>query len=191
MLERHKWKITGISPLLQNNPAETLGKEQPDGAPPKVMKYDDKKEAEKRTYKTDDGLFYHPSAAVRASLLVAAVNRKISGRAAKGIVGGSVFPVGTEMIIRDGTGKPMKKYKRFKGPVGIGKSRVMRVWPMWEDWTMTIEIDIDTDFITPAVVTDLLNVAGRICGWGDFRPDTSKQKNGVGTFGRFTAEAIE
>jgi hypothetical protein len=186
--ETHVWKLTGITPLVQNNPAETLtsGADTELTAGKKV--YDDAEEARIRTYVTEDGQYYHPSAAIRAALLAASTGRKISKRSAKSVLAGSVFPMEQEMLLKDEKGKSLKKYEIYKCRVKVGTAGVLRCRPRWRKWTIELPIEIDTAFVTTDIVTEMLTIAGRIIGIGDERPDTTKGKNGIGTCGRFTAE---
>lgn len=185
-LELHVWKIVGVSPLLQNNPAcmQPTG----DGMTAGKKKYNDQDEAEMRVYRTSDGAPCHPTAAFRAGMLEAAKGRKIGKTSAKAVIAGSVFPSEMEGRLVDKAGKPLKKYDIHKCRVVVGKSGVQRCRPMWTGWNIMLALEVDTDFIDTDIITKILNVAGRVIGIGDNRPDTSKGKSGVGTFGRFRAE---
>ncbi len=189
-IELHVWKLVGITPLLQNNPC-LIGLSDDGGLTVGKKKYDDDEEAAIRTYKDDDGTYYHPSTAIRVALLTACTNRKLGKKAAKGVVAGSVFPAEDKITICNGNGKPMKKYAVDKRPAKVGTARILRCRPMWKNWSMQVPLEVDTDFVQPKDVTELLNIAGRIIGIGDMRPDTSKGKNGVGSFGRFEAEMVK
>lgn len=191
-LEVHVWKITGVSPMLQNNPAGTMGGGDDGGIKAGTKKvYDDKKEAEIRTYRTAEGQFYHPSAAFRSAILVAASGRKINKKAARTIFAGSVFPVEQECLILDAKQKPMKDYTIHKCRCVVGTSGILRCRPQYSGWTMKLACEIDTELMPNLEnVTEVLNIAGRIVGIGDYRPDTSKGRSGVGTYGRFSAELV-
>lgn len=58
---------------------------------------------------------------------------------------------------------------------------------------MFLELDVDTELISPEQVTQLLLVMGSKLGLGEYRPerDSNKKMKGAGTFGRFTAELIK
>ena len=188
-IETHVWKLKSRTPLKQNNPAETMTSGADTGLTAGKKKYDDMDEATMRTYKDGDK-FVHPTAAIRACLLAAAIGRKIGKRAAKGVVAGAVFPMELNMVILDGKGKPHKKWVIDKCRVKVGQAGVIRCRPRWDEWSMEVPIEIDTDFVSAEHVTDLLNIAGRIIGIGDERPDTTNRRNGVGICGRFTADLI-
>lgn len=189
-IEIHTWKLTGITPLVSHNPANCM---QGDSAPQLSAKkkvYDDAVEAKIRLYVNDDGTYYHPAVSVRLLLLEAAKGRKLNKKAARGAVAGAVFPAEDRLTILDVKGKPKKEYKIRKCRVKVGSAGVLRCRPQWDNWTMQVPLEIDTDFITPEMVTELLNIGGRIAGIGDERPSVDKGKNGVGSCGRFKAEMI-
>ena len=188
-LELHVWNIVGVSPLLQNNPAGTMSSGKEEGLSAKKKVYNDDEEAAIRVYKNDEGQFVHPTAAFRSGVLVAAGGRKIGKKAARAILAGAIFPAEIETILLDEKGKPIKDYKVHKCRVVVGKSGVLRCRPQYFPWSLKLAVEVDRDFIPNLdVVTEILNIAGRICGIGDNRPDTSKGKSGVGTFGRYKAE---
>ena len=190
-LELHTWKISGVSPLLQNNPAATMSSGG-DGAMSAGKKvYDDKEEAAIRVYKNTDEQYVHPTAGFRAGILVAAGGRKINKKAARTILAGSVFPAEMEALLLDAKDKPIKAHDIHKCRVVVGKSGILRCRPMYKTWSCLLPMEIDRDFITNLdVVTEILNISGRIVGIGDNRPDTSKGKSGVGTFGRYSAKLL-
>lgn len=191
-IELHVWKITGISPLIQHNPL-ALQASQPTGAMTAgKKKYDDREEAEIRCYRTEDGEYFLPPEMFRAALLNACTGRKISRRSAKTIISGSVFPSERFLFLIDpASEKPLKKYEIHKCRAVVNRQGIIRVRPLFDPWALKLALEIDTDFIgNLEIITELLNIAGRICGVGDNRPDTSKGRNGIGTFGRFKAELV-
>lgn len=190
-LELHTWKIVGVSPLLQNNPAGTMKGSEDGGMSAGKKSYNDDDEAAVRVYRNAEGQPIHPTAAFRSGMLEAAKGRKIGKTAARTVIAGAVFPAETEAQLVDVKGKPLAKYTVHKCRVVVGKSGILRCRPQWSPWNVMLALEIDTDFIKDLkLVTDILNIAGRIMGIGDNRPDTSKGKSGVGTFGRYKAELV-
>lgn len=107
----HKWKLTGITPLMQSNPESMLEDSEPKGDEAKVAKkkiYNDEEEAKIRTYR-NNGHFCHPASAFRVGLLKAGTGRKFGKTSAATMCEGGVFPVGEFVTICDGKGKPAKK----------------------------------------------------------------------------------
>ena len=186
----HTWLIRGISPLLQNNPA-AMESGSSTGLKAGKKVYEPKKEAEVRAYQ-ENGHFVHPAAGFRAGLLTAASGRKIRNRPARTLIAGAAFPVEENVILLDAkTLKPLKSYDLHSVRVVVMKAGIKRVRPLFKDWAAKLALEIDTDFIPELdLITELLNISGRICGLGDFRPDTSKGKSGVGTYGRYHAELM-
>lgn len=190
-VEIHVWKLIGLSPLISNNPATTMSGTSESALSANKKVYDDAEEARIRLYVNDDGTYFHPARAIRMAVLEAAKGRRINKKSAPGIVAGALFPAEDRMTILDSKGKPKKDYVIRKCRVIVAGKGVLRCRPEWRDWTMQVPLEIDTDFLTPEIVTDLLNIAGRIAGIGDERPSVANRKNGVGSCGRFKAEFVK
>ncbi len=190
-----KFKLTGITPLMQSNPESMLEDSAPKGDEAKVAKkkiYNDEQEAEIRTYR-NNGHLCHPTSAFRVGLLKACVNRKFGKKSAVSLCEEGVFPVGEFVVICDAKGKPAKKYVIDKRSVVIRGARILRCRPKFDPWVIILELDIDEDFISPEQVEQLLGVMGSKLGLGEYRPerDFNKKMKGAGTFGRFTAKLIK
>ena len=178
------FKITGTSPLLQNNPADFIGKKVGGTLePPKV--YDDEEEAERRLYKDSQGRCCHPSLALLRSMIRAVTGKKFGKVAATSVLRGTVFVVEPFTVIEDAKGKPATKYTIDRQSVVIGTARILRCRPCWTEWYMRAVLEVDTAIISPANVEEALMLAGRTVGIGDFRPEKG------GGFGRFTAKIIK
>lgn len=185
-----KFKIIGKSPLMQSNPA-SMSNEAGGGDKLGVKKkYDDKEEAEMRTYRNDQKQFVHPSSAFRKCMLTAVSGRKFGKKPARMVIAGAVFPTEQECIILDGKGKPASEYAIDKQPVVVNKNRVPRCRPKFVSWQIELPLELDDELIQPTQVLEALTLGGRIIGIGEYRPDPSNGKSGIGTFGRFTAEIV-
>lgn len=66
----------------------------------------------------------------------------------------------------------------------IGMSKHIRVRPRFENWSTQGELVVTDDQITEDVLTDILEMAGKYKGLGDWRPSSKTP----GTFGMFRAE---
>lgn len=181
------FKITGKTPLMQSNPA-TLCMEPDSGGLGVKKKYDDAQEAALRLYVNSDGKFVHPSAALRKCMMTAVSGRKFGKKAARMVIAGAVFPVETECVILDAKGNPAKTYEIDKQPAVVGKARIPRCRPKFSQWSMLVPLELDDELIAPEQVLEALQLGGRIIGIGEYRPDPSGGKSGVGSFGRFSAE---
>ena len=94
-LELHTWKITGLSPLIQNNPCEMWATPDEDtemktGSRKRKPMYPGDteafKQAKRSLYVNDDGNLYHPAASFMNSLFDACAKRYFGKAAALGII---------------------------------------------------------------------------------------------------------
>lgn len=176
-----KLRIDSTGPLLMHNPASMGNQQGPDGVKTRRIPKP-KEEAEQGVYSDNNGDFYLPADAFRISLLSAAKGRRIGKFAAASILAGSVFPVGeTCTLWNPKTNKPIKKYdKIYTCRAVVQRQGVLRSRPQIDAWWCELELEIDMDFVPePEMIVGLYNIAGRIIGVGDFRPEKK------GRFGRY------
>lgn len=64
--------------------------------------------------------------------------------------------------------------------VGIGSSRTMRTRPVFVDWKVEAELEVDLTQIDPEKINQLILEAGKFQGLGDYRP----------VYGRFAGTAV-
>ncbi len=204
MIEIARFRVRGLSPLMQNNPANFITDDSAEGGISAGKKvYDSEVEAALRCYpdhweNMDDpdtkvtavGPFGHPAASFRRSMMTAGTGRKIGKKAARMIIAGAVFPVHENVTIITEKGKPITEYEMDKRSVVIQKSRILRVRPKFWPWFVDLDLEVDRDFLSMEQVLEVLNISGRIIGVGEFRPDPSGGKSGIGTFGRYDAEFV-
>ena len=178
------FKITGTSPLLMNNP-ESMGA-QPQNDVGAKKKYNAADEASLRVYRDSAGSIVFPSEAFRKAIIKACGGRKIGKLGAATIVKGSVFNIGERVVIMDPrTAKAIEKYEIDIRRAIVNKQGIMRARPMFSLWSCIVDLEIDADFIAePGPVLQLLNIAGKIVGVGDYRAEKG------GKFGRFQAELL-
>lgn len=176
------FNITGLSPMLQHSPASMLVTSGGDGLKAK-RKNDPKAEAEAGVYRNDKGEVVIPTIAFRSAILSAAKGRKIGKVAAKTVISGCVFPVEESTLLLDQKAKPLSRYKVHTCRAVIQRAGVIRARPMFENWTCRLALEVDVEMMPNlSILTELLNIAGKIIGIGDWRPEK------LGTFGRFKAE---
>lgn len=176
------FRIIGMSPLLQNNPAEFIGKQE-EAALTTKKEYNDQEEAALRVYKSGDGSFLHPSESFIKSMVRAVTGRKFGKLSAPAVIKGSVFIAEPHCVILDDKGKPAKSYTIDRRPVVVNKkARVLRCRPCFQPWTLLLALDIDTAIVSPDRIREALALAGRTVGVGDYRPEKG------GGFGRFKCE---
>lgn len=173
------FKIRSRSPLLMNNPNEQIGMDDNTGLSVGKKKYNDDDEAKIRLYQDEGGAFYFPAVAFKKSLIKAGSGKKFGKNFATALIRGNVFCAEQEFMLTSHDGKPMKDYAIDKRPVVVGKARVKRCRPRFEKWGGTLALEIDVAQMHPKHVAELLSIAGRTIGVGDYRPEKD------GDFGRF------
>lgn len=175
------FRIIGISPLLQNNPANFIGKTEADTLGTKKV-YVDEEEAKLRLYLDADGNHCHPTEAFPKGMVRAAAGKKFGKMHATKVLKGGVFITEPFSILIDEDGEPLTTYTIDRRSVVVGKSRVLRCRPCWMPWSVLVALEIDTAMVSPKNVLECLNLAGRIIGCGDNRPEKG------GGNGRYRAE---
>lgn len=180
------FKITGLSPILMNNPESMMGVEGEDKPQTRTKKIDVKKEAEIRAYRLKDKSLFIPSVALKNSLWEGAAYQKINKKeAARAMINAAVLIIEEEVqLLSQKTKKPIKTYEIDTRPVVIKttKGRILRHRPRVDDWYCLLPLEIDDDFITADIVNQLFNRSGKLIGVMDFRVSCR------GQFGRYTSE---
>lgn len=182
----YQFEITGVSPILQNNPAK-MQKKADGGLKGGKKVYDPAIEAEESSYRNERGELVVPSIAFRASMFKACTGRKIGKMGAKSVVAASVFPVEMACILLgQKSGKPLTKFEIHSTRVVIQRQGIIRCRAMIADWKTILALEVDSEMLPdPNVVEQLLNVAGKVAGIMDWRPER------LGMFGRYTAKLVK
>jgi len=179
-MKKYKVELNGISPLLHNKPEQYGFDEQ---WVEKKASTDWEKEALKKLYVDMDGTIYQPATHIEMALIEAGKKIKVKGqgKATYSKLFGSMVTV-PELEIPH----KIQDYEIFKTLVVIPatKGRVMRYRPMFKNWNIEFEIEIE-DEISPEVVKEAFEIAGRYVGIGDWRP----QKKGK--FGKFQVTSFQ
>lgn len=176
------FNIVGISPLLQNNPANFIGVDADAGLGSAKKTYNDAEEARLRVYLDSDGAFCHPCESFTKAMVKAVAGKKFGKMFATSAIKGSVFIAEPFAQLLDEKGKPIKEYTVDRRPVVVGKARILRCRPSFPKWRVKLALEIDVAILRPDDVKDALALAGRIVGIGDYRPEKG------GGFGRFKIE---
>lgn len=166
-----KVEITGITPLLMNNPASML---LPKTQTLKTENYDPDVDVKKTLYLDDKGKLYVPSSAIKGTLINASAYRKFGKFSAKPIVAGGVTII-PEKIVLDN-----QKYETDLRTVVIQRSRVPKARGKIINWKLNFELLYNEKLISSSqLIKPILEDAGERVGILDFRP----QK--LGSFGMF------
>lgn len=182
--------VEGVSPLLQHKYPlpnfEDLGK----GGKQATGEKDYTEEWKDYLYVDSDGEIYQPAIHFDSAMVKAAVNFKIQGKRGKtykDLFKGNVFCSPDEILhgikapdTLDNDGdKPL--YLDYR-PVVVNRARVGRLRPARSPgWKLDFVIEVLDDQIPHNVVLEVLTMAGKTVGIGDFRP----------RFGRFIVTHFE
>lgn len=177
------FKVTGLSPLLMNNPVAMQG---PKGGLSRKQIPTPEDEAKSKLYSNAKGELILPTLPFRAALLGACTGRRLGKVGAKTVIAASVFNTDTETVLCDpDTGKPLKEYKINVVRCVIQGNGVLRARPEIPRWSCNVDFELDNDFIpNPDIIVELMNIAGKVRGVGDWRPHKG------GPYGRFRADLV-
>ena len=187
-------QVTGISPLLQNNPqtvdrfnkySQEMARINRKGTRRTDDDYMELRDIEVRAkiYWDDELGIYIPSTWVTAAIAGASfATIKIS----KANIRGSVFATATKaklhysgMELVEGP-EDIVRNARFRQLMTLkqGQVRVVKAVPVFSNWSFAVGLEFDDKTIDPASLEQVIKHAARYGGFGDFRP----------TFGRAKAE---
>ncbi len=174
--------VEGVSPLLQNSPQGMKGTDDSLGRK-KIPAPEE--EAATKAYRLDDGTLYVPTRAFRSAIKEAAKGRRIGKGYATTLVKGGVFePTEVTPLVHPVTGEVIRDYDVFVARAVVQGNGVQRARPRIPEWGAKVYLEIDAEALAPEHVEELLAIAGRTVGVGDWRP----QKDG--SYGRFRAELV-
>lgn len=178
----HKYKVTGLTPLLQNSSAGFI---EESGVKTAAKKISREQEAANKAWSDDKG-YFHPSQAFRSALLMSLGGKKVGKRSARSAFQAAVFCAEEKFYLTDPeTDKPVKVYVLdTRMATTKQKTAIANTRPKFEAWGGVLALQVDEDMVAPAMVEQALNEAGLFPGIGSFRVC-----NG-GTFGRFKAKEI-
>jgi len=175
------FKITSLSPLLMNNAASAILK------PTINAKNKQDAELEAKTYRNQDGELQFPAEAFKRSLVAGSLNKKIGRTGLKRLLAMGVNTIEDFVTLEHPTtGTPLTTYTCDERTARTQEGKLIQTKrPRIEKWAARVAIEVDGAFVTINHVLDAWNLAGRIVGVGNFRPE----KNGK--FGRYTVAVCE
>jgi len=175
-----KFRIEGTSPLITHawdeKAKEMMRSKQQDGKKSKGRdKRDPNAECMAAAYRTDDGKYGVPGLALKTAIITAA-HKDIGIE--KTLVRKALFlrTADTNKVLAMDCGEPVMREDMVR--VGMG-SADLRYRPMWTEWAVDVEFEVDMDLLQEGDVIALVNRAGFGVGICEWRPE----KNGE--FGRF------
>jgi hypothetical protein len=183
--------IEGIAPLMQHRfPVPELANMSKGGNKSTGAK-DYTTEWREYFYSDSTGQIYQPASHIEGALIKAAVGFKVTGKRGKtykDLFSANVF-IDPQAIPHKGffvpdeldadADKPLYLDVR---PVVVQRARVVRIRPAFKaGWRLEFEIGVIDDEIQPGLLQDVLALAGKTVGIGDFRP----------RFGRFNVVGFD
>ena len=177
--------IKGIAPLMQHRfPMPDFTTMSKGGHKSSGAK-DYTQEWREYFYATPEGEIYQPSSHIEGALVKAAVNFKVAGKRGKSykdlivanvIVDPERIPHNYKVPEELDTDADKPLYLDAR-PVIVQRARVVRIRPCFKaGWELAFEIQCIDDEIQPDLLQDVLTLAGKTVGIGDYRPK----------FGRFS-----
>lgn len=171
--------VSGIAPLMQHRYPLPDFADMSKGGKKKSGETDYSQEWREYLYTTPESDIYQPATHFDGAMVKAAAGYKVQGgrgKTYKDLFKGNVF-VSPDAILHgvkvpenldtDGD-KPLYLDLR---PVVVQRARVVRIRPCFKPgWKLDFEITILDDQIPHNVVNEVLSLAGRTVGIGDFRP---------------------
>lgn len=125
-----------------------------------------------------------PQTALRKMIIEAARKMKLGKSAEVG-----VYIIEEVVLQYDGPRDPNEMWKQGmydRRQAGVNKASVMRTRPHFKNWSATLVVEYDPQFVDVEKLDEWLYIAGRQVGVLDFRPGRSG-----GMFGRFEVEIVE
>jgi hypothetical protein len=168
-MERISVKICGSRPLLMNSCQQMITAKENEVAKKRGREeISAQVEAERCLYKAADGTVFIPAFCLLSAMRAAGVNRLVPGKGKKtykGYIfsGVRITPDEMPVLTEKGWAPDLK-------PVVIGKARVIKARPRFDDWAVECELQIVDPIITKADLKEILIEAGKYNGLCDFRP---------------------
>ena len=171
--------VKGTAPLMQHRfpmpDLATLSK----GGKKSTGSIDYTQEWREYFYATEDGEIYQPSSHFEGALVKAAVNFKVSGKRGKSykdLISANVV-VDPERILfgvhvpEELDADADKQLYLDVRPVIVNRARVVRIRPTFKaGWELSFNIQVLDDEIQADLLQDILTLAGKTVGVGDYRP---------------------
>ena len=171
--------IKGLTPLIVNRFHEEAAAEASSGSHSRKERPGPEEDATMRLYQNEQGPFF-PAENIRQSMIGAASRHKIGRRAATTDIAAAIYLSPFELPL---TGEWHVDSRAIVIPAT--KGRILRHRPMFDDWTISFQVQIDNDLVSEKLVQAILEDAGKLVGVGDFRPARK------GPYGRFSVTKWE
>lgn len=174
-----KVEIIGKTPLLVNRFHEDAAQEATSGVHSRKEKPTEYEDAKMRLYLNERGP-YIPDEWIRQAMIGAAARHKVGRRAATTDVAAALYVFPAQINLQGDWHVDSRAIV-----IPATKGRLLRHRPMFDQWSASFSLQIDTDIISEALAKAILVDAGRLVGIGDFRPARK------GPYGRFEVSGWE
>src|SRR5260221_2347098 len=158
-------RIEGISPLLVNQFHEEAADEATTGVHARRERLSPQEDATKRLYPQNGNGPMFPAENIRQSIIGASSRTKIGRRSATTDVAAAVY-IFPEMLSLEGEWHVDSRAV----VIPATKGRITRHRPMFNDWSISFDLQINVDLIDQRTVKEIVENAGALVGVGDFRP---------------------
>ena len=176
-------RIDGVSPLLCNRftEAEQMRSESAIRVSSRGEKGTPREQAEPKLYKDSAGRPVVPGPNLFAAIVAAGAFVK-TGKSKLTTMKSSLVPAGMAIVELELPLSPVE-WECDSRPVVIPSTggRVMAHRPRFDKWSLGFSIEVDEDLFSERIARELVDIAGKRIGLGDFRPARR------GPFGRFVA----
>ena len=172
---KYQATIEGTSPLLMNRPSSMIGDISKDK---KGFKNDAEEMANGKLYKNSKGKLYQPSTHLYGALIEAGKHKKVvgKGKATYSKIVGYAVEINPFEIEHQ-----VQEWEIFSilavNPNTKGRNMLHR--PILKKWKLIFDVSFDETEIPQSIMKELLDIAGKIAGIGDWRPAKK------GPFGKF------
>ena len=165
-MEQYNVRIEGTRPLLMHSCNSML--DDSNNKTTRSKGYTHQNDAENALYKDKDGKIVVPSFSILSCLRGSAVNFQVPGKGKKTYknfiyAGVQIEPINIPLISGNG-------YEIDLKTVVVQRSRIVRARPRFDEWTLEFIIEIVDPIITPDVLKQIIEDAGKYNGLLDFRP---------------------
>jgi len=182
-MKKIKIKIEGKTPLLCNKFTDAAQMDA-SGTTSRLSTNRDRgspeEQAESKLYLNSDGKPCIPQPNMFRCIIDAGKFFK-NGKSKVTTVKSSIIPACVELDALDFEIKTTGKWSVDTRPVRIPATggRILAHRPIFHDWALEFEAEVDTDMMGVSLFRDIVDAAGKRIGLGDFRPDCK------GPFGKF------
>lgn len=167
--------ICGIAPLLVNRFHEDAADAATSGIHTRKERLGPEDDAKSRLYPQEGDTPMFPAENIRQSVIGASSRTKIGRRSATTDVAAAVY-LFPEMLELEGEWHVDSRAV----VIPATKGRILRHRPMFNEWSINFDLQINLDLIAESTVKEIVSNAGVLVGVGDFRPARK------GPYGRFS-----